>query len=425
MRCLRARLLLRCGRGGGAAVRRGLVLHLHQPHQRRRLHKDGPGPLCADGQHRADTVQPRHRSAARKQGLVRRVCGRQVPGHRGPADMRCLRARLLLRCGRGGGAAVRRGLVLHLHQPHQRRRLHKDGPGPLCADGQHRADTVQPRHRSAARKQGLVRRVCGRQVPGHRGQADMRCLRARLLLRCGRGGGAAVRRGLVLHLHQPHQRRRLHKDGPGPLCADGQHRADTVQPRHRSAARKQGLVRRVCGRQVPGHRGRADMRCLRARLLLRCGRGGGAAVRRGLVLHLHQTSPAPTTAQRRPRATLRRRAAPSRHRAAPAPFSRSKTRARATRVRPASTSQRGPADMRCLRARLLLRCGRGGGAAVRSGLVLHLDQPHQRRRLHKDGPGPLRADGQHRADQVQPRLCSAARRQGLVRRVCGRQVPGR
>ena len=50
-----------------------------------------------------------------------------------------------------------------------------------------------------------------------------------------------------------------------------------------------------------------------------------------------QTSPAPTSARRRTRATSHRQAAPSRRPAAPAPFSSSRGRLRATSARPART----------------------------------------------------------------------------------------
>ena len=117
--------------------------------------------------------------------------------------MRCLRARLLLRCWRGGGASVRRGLLLHLHQPQQPRRLHTDGPGPLRTNGQHRADAVQPRHYGAGAEDGPVRQVRRRHLPGEQWQHRVRRLLRWLLLPRRRRRRPALRGGHLQQRHRP------------------------------------------------------------------------------------------------------------------------------------------------------------------------------------------------------------------------------
>ena len=219
------------------------------------------------------------------------VYGGHIPGRAGADGVQAVHARLVLRRRCGGGAALRGGLVLERSRPHQRRPVHADGQGPPRANGQHRADHVQPRHGPAPRRQGRVRQVRGRHVPGGRGQADVCTMRGGLLLPRGRQRGAAVQGGLLLTLDGPHQRRWLHGHRCRPLRVDGQHRADTVQPRHYCAAAEDWPVRQVRRRQLSGGCWRHGVRPLRRWVLLPHRRRRRPALRCGHLQQRHWCRP--------------------------------------------------------------------------------------------------------------------------------------
>merc|ERR1711938_160423 len=99
---------------------------------------------------------------------------------------------------------------------------------------------------------------------GRAGRHRVRAVHAGALLRRGRGGGAAMRRGHVLGRDRPGERGAVHRDRPRLLRDDGQHRADAVQPRHVLRRAQAGDVHAVRGGLVPGRAGRHRVRALHA-----------------------------------------------------------------------------------------------------------------------------------------------------------------
>ena len=100
--------------------------------------------------------------------------------------MQVLCAGLVLPGGRQRAAALRGGLILQLHQPRQCRSVHRDRRGPLCANGQHAADAMQPRHGCEHEGVGHLFAVRGWQL--HERERPVRVPRVPCRLRVHRSG---------------------------------------------------------------------------------------------------------------------------------------------------------------------------------------------------------------------------------------------
>mmetsp|Transcript_8024 Transcript_8024/g.23591 ORF Transcript_8024/g.23591 Transcript_8024/m.23591 type:complete len:271 (-) Transcript_8024:613-1425(-) len=171
----------------------------------------------------------------------------------------------LLSRGNKCAAPLPRRVVLQQDRPRRRERVHRRHAGPLRQHRLHAADAVRQGVVHERAQAGRVHALRRRHVPGRERRDGVQAVRGGQLLRCWRGGAAAVRGWQLLERDQQRRAERLHALPRGLQLHRWLDGAIGLPGRQRRAKRPQPRVRAMRGGKLPERDRLHDVRCLRSR----------------------------------------------------------------------------------------------------------------------------------------------------------------